>query len=404
MTLSAALFKRLYQTIEEGRKSDAVLLLTQVFDHQNATEDERQRAFLRGLRMLADEYQADGNQEEAERHLLLAVDLFNKFFDSDLREGLALNRRLCEFYERTGAEEKLKEQLDAAYVLVRRMLADVSAVALTGDMQRTGTSNIADSSIEFVAEDKSSKALKVLLIEDNPDDALVVRDSVEDASVPLSLDWAETLKDGLERLHEHPVDVVLLDLSLPDSQNSATIRAIRNGAPRVPIVVLTGNDDREMILEALRTGARDYLIKGKLDPQQLVGSIGTAVQSRVTQQASDWENKLRLDTMRQVLRFTDQPAVVLDTKYGIVEANKKFCEVILSTEEHIRGASFIEICPHFPRTEFDDMVIAGGRRRFPQFLLQSRKDTQSYAADVGAVVDSFHNVRWLMIQFTPLKP
>jgi CheY-like chemotaxis protein len=244
MTLSAALFKRLYQTIEEGRKSDAVLLLTQVFDHQNASEEERQRAFLRGLRMLADEYQAEGNHEEAERHLILAVDLFNKFFDSDLREGLALNRRLCEFYERTSEEQKLKEQLDAAYVLVRRMLADVSTVALTGDMQRTGTSNnIADSSIDFVAEDKSAKALKVLLIEDNPDDALVVRDSVEDASVPLSLDWAETLKDGLERLHEHPVDVVLLDLSLPDSQNSATIRAIRNGAPRVPIVVLTGNDD-----------------------------------------------------------------------------------------------------------------------------------------------------------------
>jgi hypothetical protein len=165
MTLSAALFKRLYQTIEEGRKSDAVLLLTQVFDHQNASEEERQRAFLRGLRMLADEYQAEGNHEEAERHLILAVDLFNKFFDSDLREGLALNRRLCEFYERTSEEQKLKEQLDAAYVLVRRMLADVSTVALTGDMQRTGTSNnIADSSIDFVAEDKSAKALKMRLL------------------------------------------------------------------------------------------------------------------------------------------------------------------------------------------------------------------------------------------------
>jgi CheY-like chemotaxis protein len=401
MTLSAALFKRLYQAIEEDRKSDAVLFLTQVFDHQNSPEHERHRAFLSGLRTLGDEFNAAGDHIEAERHYCLALELFDKFFNEDVREGLALNRRLCELYERTGEAERLQVQMDRAYDLVRRMLSDVSEVAMVDDVQRTGTGSQSHSTAfaDPQQSDSSAKALKVLLIEDNPDDAGLVQDSLSDAGLPLSLDWAETLEEGLARLQEKPVDVVLLDLALPDSQNVQTIRALKMDAPRVPIVVLTGNDDRELILEALRTGARDYLIKGRVDAQQLVGSLHSAVQSRISHQASEWESKLRLDTMRQILRHLDKPALVLNTKYGIVEANKKFCELVPSTEEHIRGMSFMELCPHFPRTEFDDLLVSGGRRRFPEFTVESRTGEATVVpAEVSTIVDSFHNVRWLVIR------
>lgn len=400
MTLSPALFKRLYQAIHEERKSDAVLLLTQVFDHQNSPDEERHHAFLSGLRTLGDDFVINGYHDEAQRYYELAIALFDKFFDAQLREGLALNRRLCELYEKQGAEDKLQIQMDRAYELVRRMLADVSQIAVADNVEKTGTTGgarAAGGSADAQAESQQ-KALNVLLIEDNPDDVGIVEDSLGSAGFPLSLDWAETLQDGLTRLQQKPVDVVLLDLSLPDSQNVDTIRSVRHDAPRVPIVVLTGNDDRELILEALRTGARDYLIKGRVDSSQLVGSLNSAVQSRITQQAAEWEGKMRLDTMRQMLRYVDKPAIVLDTKYSIVEANRLFCELIPSTEEHIRGASFLEVCPHFPRTEFDELIQAGGRRRFTS-VIESRTDgSLQYTLDVGAIVDGFHNVRWLMIQ------
>lgn len=408
MTISSALFKRLYKAIQEDRKTDVVLFLSQVFDHQSLPEQERHHAFLSGLRQIGDDFFASGLYEDAQSYYELAIALFDKFFVTDLREGLALNRRLCELYERQGAEEKLEAQMERAFALVRRMLTevahsvDVSHLAFEDDMVLTGTTGGARSSGGPVSESLNelpNRAVKILLIEDNPDDVGLVEASLEGAGFPLSLDWAETLEEGMARLQEHPVDVVLLDLTLPDSQNVDTIRSLRSDAPRVPIVVLTGNDDSELILEALRTGARDYLIKGRVDASQLITSLNSAVQSRITHQAGEWENKLRLDTLRQLLRFIDSPALVLDTRYGIAEVNERFCEIMTCGEDQLRGASFLEICPHFPRTEFDEMLQAGGRRRFPSTVIESRaKEPLTFSLDVGAVLDGFHNVRWLLVQ------
>ena len=412
MKISTALYKRLYQAIREDRKTDAVLFLSQVFDQQNLPEQERYHAFLSGLRLIGDDLFAAGQYEEAQRYYELALALFDKFFADDVREGLALNRRLCELYERQGADEKLEVQMDRAFTLVRRMLAEVSQstevsqLALEDDMVLTGTTGGASSaggavseSANVAANDLAGRAVKILLIEDNPDDVGLVEASLEGAGFPLSLDWAETLEEGMARLQQHPVDVVLLDLTLPDSQNGDTIRSLRADAPRVPIVVLTGNDDSELILEALRTGARDYLIKGRVDASQLISSLNGAVQSRITGQATEWENKLRLDTLRQLLRFVDTPAIVLDTKYGIAEVNERFCETMPCAEDQLRGASFLEICPHFPRTEFDEMLQTGGRRSFPGTVIESRaKGAVKFTLDVGAVRDGFHNVRWLLVQ------
>jgi hypothetical protein len=63
--------------------------------------------------------------------------------------------------------------------------------------------------------------------------------------------------------------------------------------------------------------------------------------------------------------------------------------------------SFLEICPHFPRTEFEELLKSGGRRRFTGASIESRTDgSLEYIMDVGAIVDGFHNVRWLLVQLT----
>ena len=114
----------------------------------------------------------------------------------------------------------------------------------------------------------------LLLIEDNPEDAGLIREMLGE----YRLTCVDRLSEGLERLDAGGVDVVLLDLSLPDSQGVETFVRARDLAPGVPIVVLTGMDDGDLALEAVRKGAQDYLVKGRVDGNMLVRAINHAVE------------------------------------------------------------------------------------------------------------------------------
>jgi len=113
--------------------------------------------------------------------------------------------------------------------------------------------------------------MRVLLIEDNPDDALLIKESI--AEVPgISLEWVERLSLGLERLDAGGIDVVLTDLNLPDSSSRGldTFLRLRAHAPHLPIVIMTGmNEDEKLALEALAKGAQDYLVKGEISGRML---------------------------------------------------------------------------------------------------------------------------------------
>ena len=100
----------------------------------------------------------------------------------------------------------------------------------------------------------------VLLIEDNPGDARLVAACLDDQfGAACELRQARTLADGLRDLRRKPVDVVLLDLGLPDSQGLEGFLAVRRQSPRTPVVILTGDADERQALDALRNGADDYL-------------------------------------------------------------------------------------------------------------------------------------------------
>src|SRR6266702_1419690 len=106
--------------------------------------------------------------------------------------------------------------------------------------------------------------LTLLLVEDNPDDADLLREVLaEPGSEPVRLVAVETLREGFAALDHAPVDLLLLDLSLPDSQGLETLtRALAHPA-RIPIIVLTGLDDAGLGVEAIHAGAQDYLVKGR---------------------------------------------------------------------------------------------------------------------------------------------
>jgi PAS domain S-box-containing protein len=112
----------------------------------------------------------------------------------------------------------------------------------------------------------TERPIRALLIEDHPGDARLVREFLRDAGEESFLMvWAERLQDGLELLDRGGIDVVLLDLSLPDSQGLETLATVRARNPVLPVVVLTGFDDEETAVKAVREGAQDYLVKGRFD-------------------------------------------------------------------------------------------------------------------------------------------
>ncbi len=124
--------------------------------------------------------------------------------------------------------------------------------------------------------------LKILLIEDNPGDALLIREMLaESHQVEFTVDWKQTLAGGLDVLGTSaasPYDAVLLDLGLPDSpQPSVSFTRVQSVAPGTPIIILTGHDDETFAVTTVRRGAQDYLIKGTIDTGTLVRTVRYAI-------------------------------------------------------------------------------------------------------------------------------
>src|SRR5579862_3927439 len=122
-------------------------------------------------------------------------------------------------------------------------------------------------------------AVKALLVEDSPDDADLLREVLTGSGADrVELVAVETLRDGLAELDRARFDVLLLDLSLPDSQGLATVHRALAHPSGVPIIVFTGLDDAELGVEAIHAGAQDYLAKGQADGPLLRRSIDYAIE------------------------------------------------------------------------------------------------------------------------------
>lgn len=132
----------------------------------------------------------------------------------------------------------------------------------------------------------TSSLIKVLLVEDNPGDARLLREMLaEAASAQFELTHLERLSQAIQHLGQEHFDLVLLDLSLVDGQGLDTVARTHAAAPDLPIVVLTGLDDETVALEAVRSGAQDYLIKGQINRHLLVRSMRYAIERKRVQQA-----------------------------------------------------------------------------------------------------------------------
>jgi signal transduction histidine kinase len=157
------------------------------------------------------------------------------------------------------------------------------------------------------------------LIEDNPGDARLITELLAEMnSGQFSLECADQLQEGLDRLKKGRIDVVLLDLSLPDSQGLDTFAAAHASARSVPIIVLTGLDDETVAIKAVKEGAQDYLVKGRVDGELLSNAIRYAIErQKIRMELDGYANtvshdlknplaaiKMASDTLQEILKHS----------------------------------------------------------------------------------------------------
>lgn len=135
--------------------------------------------------------------------------------------------------------------------------------------------------------------LRILVVEDNPGDAALLENMLNEAAVSFELKCVERLSSGIEQIKTNSYDVILLDLGLPDSFGLETLIKFNAIQPAAPIIVLTGLADEAVGTEAVKAGAQDYLIKGQIDKNLLSRSINHAIERKRSAEAiqiaaSEW--------------------------------------------------------------------------------------------------------------------
>lgn len=149
--------------------------------------------------------------------------------------------------------------------------------------------------------------MRVLLVEDNPADARWFQEELRDSDpVWCSLSQINTLSGAVEMVRAGGIDAVLLDLTLPDAQGIETVSRMRTAAPGIPVVVLTGLNDEQAALQAVKEGAQDYLIKDHANGPLLARAVRYAIERKRAE-----ESQRREAAAAQTAQLREQFVAVL---------------------------------------------------------------------------------------------
>ena len=214
---------------------------------------------------------------------------------------------------------------------------------------------------------------RVLLLEDDTADAALVKKAIQDAGVRMELHWVTRLTEATELLASQPFELVLSDLSLPDSDGTKTIERLHQAATEVPIIVLTSIDDGDLAVELLEAGAQDYLPKDRITGDILGRAMRHAIQrqqqlvetQRLLRDVKDGRDLLesknrRLEKLyRQAHEFVDNVSHEFRTPLTVIkEYTSVVCDGLAGdvTDEQIRMLNVVEGRADDLNTMVDDML------------------------------------------------
>jgi PAS domain S-box-containing protein len=194
----------------------------------------------------------------------------------------------------------------------------------------------------------NDKRIRVLLIEDNPGDVRLIQEMLsEDSRNVFEIVHTDRLSKGLEFLKGDGIDILLLDLGLPDSRGIDTLHAILFNNNKIPIIIQTGLSDEDIAIEAVKAGAQDYLIKGQMNSCLLSRSIRYAIERKLE------EDKLRSEEqMFRTLAEQSSDIIVLVNRERVITYENPAVERTLGFKPEERIGSSI-----FERVHPDDLNI-----------------------------------------------
>jgi DNA-binding response OmpR family regulator len=182
----------------------------------------------------------------------------------------------------------------------------------------------------------NKKHIKVLLIEDNQGDVRLIWEILSEVrNSPFYLEVASTLLSGLQALDKVKPDIVLLDLTLPDSNGIYTLNRVKDKVKEVPVVVLTGMDDEMLAIKSLKEGAQDYLVKGRTDSELLKRAILHAIErNKLISEMEENDRKLKESYEKLQEQDRRRESEIRNLAEGIIPVEKALKEAL---EKHSRG-------------------------------------------------------------------
>ena len=213
---------------------------------------------------------------------------------------------------------------------------------------------------------------RILLVEDDTSDAHLLRQLLKTAgNSAFAITWVKSLAEAQIHLLDQCVDVVLLDLTLPDSSGLETVEAGRLAAGALPLIVLTGHSDAEFALQTLAAGAQDYLIKGDFQASDLIRAIRYAISRAKLEQ--------RLYEAEERWRFALEGA-----GDGVWDRNVQTSEIKLSkTLKNMLGYAENEMQDHFDEWR---------NRIHPDDLPRVMADIQAYFEGISPAYANEHRL------------
>ena len=185
------------------------------------------------------------------------------------------------------------------------------------------------------------KKVKVLLIEDNPVDSKIIKGHLLDSNqINYDIHSVISLKAAKKFVADSDIDVILLDLSLPDSTDYNTYREIKSQAHLTPIVVVTSNDSEKLASRIFKNGAQDYLLKQSLNKYILNRAIGNAIRRYQMQNQLESYQKKNLEQERifkKIIFDSSDGIIIIDKKNKVKFINKAGAKLLNKTKSELMG-------------------------------------------------------------------
>lgn len=174
--------------------------------------------------------------------------------------------------------------------------------------------------------------MNILLVEDNLGDARLIKEYIKFGNSEFNITHCSRLKDSFELSDNHEFDVILLDLGLPDSMGLDTLRQLQLKNVIPAIIIMTGLDDEDIALKALKEGAQDYLVKSKLSSEKILHSIKFSIERK---KLLDFQQK----QTRQFSTLSDATTTFNECE-DVNAIYKAICKSIIRLQDNIYIVAF----------------------------------------------------------------